>query len=110
MPLTPDLSAIAAQPLAGLIDVQPDSVVSRMLIKNTCGSATLFGFGAGQGLSEHTTPFDALIVGVTGEATVTIDGTEHGVTAGDVLQLPASVPHAVHAATDFKMLLLMLRA
>lgn len=96
--------------LLDLVTVQPGSVVSRMLLKNKSGSATLFGFGAGEGLSEHTAPCDALVVGVAGQATVTIDGTAHTVRAGDVLQLPASIPHAVHAATDFKMLLFMLRA
>jgi quercetin dioxygenase-like cupin family protein len=67
-------------------------------------------FGAGEGLSEHTAPFDAFVYVVEGEATIHLDGTPHTLAAGDMLILPADVPHAVHAATDLKMLLVMLRA
>lgn len=96
--------------LADLVTCQDGSVVSRMLLKKASGNITLFAFGAGEGLSEHTAPFDAFVYVVEGEATITLDGTPHTLAAGDMLILPADVPHAVHAATDLKMLLVMLRA
>lgn len=96
--------------LGTLIDVQPGSVVSRMLLKAPQGNVTLFAFDAGEGLSEHTAPFDALVLGVDGEAAVTVADTPHRLAAGDLLRLPANVPHAVHAETPFTMLLVMIRA
>ena len=102
--------APTAQPLADLAVFQPGSIVSRMLLKNKAGSVTLFAFAEGEGLSEHTAPFDALIVVTDGTAHVTIDGEVHTVEAGATIRLPASVPHAVHAPVDVRMLLIMLRA
>ena len=96
--------------LAGLAACQPGSVVSRMLLKNAGGSVTLFAFAAGEGLSEHTAPFDALVYVVEGEAQVEVGGEPYVVGAGRTITLPADVPHALHAAQDFKMLLVMLRA
>lgn len=101
--------APAAQPLADLAAFQPGSIVSKMLLKSKAGSVTLFAFAEGEGLSEHTAPFDALIVVTDGTAHVTIDGEMHTVGAGVTIQLPASVPHAVHAPVDVRMLLIMLR-
>jgi quercetin dioxygenase-like cupin family protein len=98
------------QPLADLAVFQPGSIVSRMLLKNKAGSVTLFAFAEGEGLSEHTAPFDALAVVTDGMAEVTIAGEQHTVGAGETLRLPASVPHAVHASADVRMLLIMLRA
>jgi quercetin dioxygenase-like cupin family protein len=98
------------QRLAGLAAIAEGSIVSRMLLKNKGGNVTLFAFGEGQGLSEHTAPFDALVIGVEGEGEVTLAGEAHRVSAGDTITLPAGVPHAVHAVADFKMLLVMLRA
>lgn len=99
-----------AQPLADLAVFQPGSIVSRMLLKNKAGSVTLFAFAEGEGLSEHTAPFDALIVVTDGTAEVTIAGDRHTVGAGETIRLPADVPHAVHASADVRMLLIMLRA
>jgi len=91
------------------VTYQPDAIVSKVLGKTRGGSATLFAFAAGQELSEHTAPFDALIYVAEGEADVTVGGREQRVAAGDLVRLPANVPHAVKAGTDFKMLLIMLR-
>lgn len=96
--------------LADLIAYQAGSIVSRMLLKKKSGNITLFAFGAGEGLSEHTTPHDALVYVIDGEADVTIGGNAHRVKAGETLLLPAHVPHAVHAPADFKMLLVMLKS
>jgi quercetin dioxygenase-like cupin family protein len=95
--------------LPDLAAYQEGSVVSRVLLKNRGGSVTLFAFAEGEGLSEHATPFDALVVVTDGEAEVTVGGVPHRVRAGEALRLPADVPHAVHAARPFRMLLTMLR-
>jgi len=97
-------------PLQSLIDYQPDSVVSRVLLKSPAGTVTLFAFDEGQGLSEHTAPFDALVQVLDGTAAITVGGVSHGVTAGHVIRLPGGVPHAVEATTSFRMLLTMIRA
>ncbi len=102
--------AVAASRLADLVAVQPGAVVSRMLLKTRAGNVTLFAFGAGEGLSEHTTPHDALVVLVEGAADVTVGGATHRLGEGETIHLPAGVPHAVQAATDFKMLLVMLKS
>ncbi len=101
----------AARPvsLAGLADYQKDGIVSRILLKDPAGSVTLFAFEAGQELSEHRTPFQALAQVVEGEAEIRIAGTPHRVRAGEAILLPADVPHAVRAVGRFKMLLTMLR-
>ncbi len=99
----------APEPVLGLIEVQPGAVVSRTVMKERSGSVTLFAFDAGEGLSEHSTPHEALVVGLDGEADVTIGGVAALVTAGQALRLPASVPHAVRARSPFRMLLVMLR-
>jgi quercetin dioxygenase-like cupin family protein len=96
-----DLSAVA---------YQPGAVVSRTLLKTGGGSVTVFAFDAGEGLSEHTAAFDALVVMVDGEAEISVGGAMHRVPAGSLLRLPANIPHAVKAVTPFKMLLVMLRA
>lgn len=95
--------------LAGLVDVQPGAVVSRALVKRPTGTVTLFAFDVGEGLLEHTTPFEALIIGVEGTATVTMLGAEHVVNPGELLRLPPRAPHALRALTPFKMLLVMMR-
>ena len=96
-------------PLAGAVDYQADSIVSKILGKTSGGSATLFAFAEGQELSEHTAPFDALIYLVEGEATISVGGEQAAVTAGELVRLTANVPHSVAAVTAFKMLLIMLR-
>jgi|SRR5688572_460979 quercetin dioxygenase-like cupin family protein len=97
-------------PLAGLVEFAPGAVVSRTLVKGEAGTVTLFAFDAGQGLSEHTAPFDALVLAVEGEASVVVGGKARSVSAGDALLLPSGVPHALVAVRRFKMLLVMIRA
>jgi len=96
-------------PLATLVTLTPDSVVSRILHKNGASNITLFAFGQGQGLSTHTAPFDAFVLVTEGEAVVTIDEQKHAVATGQCVLMPANIPHSVHAAKDFKMLLVMLK-
>ena len=98
------------KPLGELLQYQDGSIVSRVLLKNKGGSVTLFAFDQGQGLSEHTAPFEALVYGVDGEAEVEIAGQAYPVRRGETITLPANIPHAVRAATRFKMLLTMIRA
>jgi quercetin dioxygenase-like cupin family protein len=96
--------------LATLVAYQPASVVSRTLVKKSSGTVTLFAFDAGESLSEHTAPYDALVMLVDGEADIEVAGKAHRVTEGEVLLLPANVPHAVRAPGRFKMLLTMIRS
>jgi quercetin dioxygenase-like cupin family protein len=96
--------------LADLLQYQDASIVSRVLLKNKGGTVTLFAFEVGEGLSEHTAPFDALVVITDGEADVEIAGKSFKVRQGETIILPANQPHAVRAATKFKMLLIMIRA
>ena len=84
--------------------------MSRVLLKNKGGTVTLFAFDGGEGLSEHTAPFEALVFVVDGEAEVEIAGKVHSVRQNETIMLPANIPHAVRAATRFKMLLTMIRA
>jgi len=95
--------------LAGLIDFQEGSVVSRTLVKKASGNVTLFAFDSGEGLSEHSTPHDALVQILEGTATITVGGEVHQAAGGQVLLLPADVPHALTAPVPFKMLLTMIR-
>jgi quercetin dioxygenase-like cupin family protein len=106
---TAKLVAQAAD-LAGLIEYQEGSVVSRTLIDKKAGTVTLFAFDAGQGLSEHIAPFDALVYVFDGEAEVTISGKSVQLKAGEVTMLPAGKPHAVKAISRFKMMLVMVRS
>ncbi|MBN2428666.1 MAG: cupin domain-containing protein [Deltaproteobacteria bacterium] len=85
------------------------SVVSKTLLKKEIGNITLFSFDAGQGLSEHTSPFDAVVNILDGQAEITIGGKMQRVAAGEMLIMPANVPHSLHAGECFKMLLIMLR-
>ena len=92
----------------GLVDYQEGSVVSRMVTNKKAGTVTVFAFDAGEGLSEHSAPFDALVIGLEGEAEIPIGGEPHIVKEGDMLIMPANVPHAVHPVTRFKMLLVLI--
>ena len=96
--------------LLDLLQYQDSSIVSRVLLKNKGGTVTLFAFDAGEGLSEHTAPFDALVVVTDGDAQVQIAGESFRVRQGETIILPANRPHAVKATTKFKMLLIMIRA
>ncbi len=89
---------------------QTDAVVSKTLLDKKIGTITLFSFDAGQGLSEHTAPFDAVVQILDGTAAITIDGTTQQVSAGQMIIMPANLPHALKAEVPFKMLLVMIRA
>ena len=95
--------------LVELLQYQDGSIVSRVLLKNRGGTVTLFAFDVGEGLSEHTAPFDALVVVTDGEADIEISGESFKVRQGETIILPANLPHALRAATRFKMLLIMIR-
>ncbi|MDT5272889.1 MAG: hypothetical protein QOH49_5075 [Acidobacteriota bacterium] len=105
-----EASSAEVKPLAELVQYQDGSIVSHVLLKNKGGTVTLFAFGEGEGLSEHTAPFEALVLVVDGEAEVEIAGEVYSVRQGETITLPANIPHAVRAATRFKMLLTMIRA
>jgi quercetin dioxygenase-like cupin family protein len=92
-----------------LVAYQAGAVVSREIVKKKTGSVTAFAFDKGQGLSEHTAPFDALVHVLDGAAEITIGGKSHSVKRGELILMPANVPHALKAVEQFKMLLVMLR-
>jgi len=96
--------------MGDLVAYQDGSVVSKTLIDRKVGTVTLFAFDAGQGLSEHTAPYDVLVQVVDGEAEITIDGALQIVAAGQMLIMPANKPHMLKAVKPFKMLLVMIRA
>jgi quercetin dioxygenase-like cupin family protein len=96
--------------LNGLTAYQDGSVVSRTLLDRKIGTITLFAFDAGQGLSEHTAPFDAFVQVFDGVAEITIDGVAHRASAGEVIIMPANLPHSLKAVERFKMMLVMIRA
>jgi quercetin dioxygenase-like cupin family protein len=95
--------------LAAAIDYSEGSIVSKTLIDKKTGTLTLFAFGEGQGLSEHTAPFDATVFILDGEAKLTIGGKDVSAKTGQMVIMPADVPHAVRAVVPFKMLLIMIR-
>lgn len=96
--------------LNGLASYQDGSVVSRTLLDRKIGTITLFAFDSGQGLSEHTAPYDAFVQVFDGAAEITIDGIVHKVSSGEILIMPANVPHSLKAVERFKMMLVMIRA
>jgi quercetin dioxygenase-like cupin family protein len=96
--------------LGDLAGYQEDSVVSRTLIHKDAGTVTFFAFAEGQGLSEHTAPFDALVYIVDGEAEITISGELFSLKKGEMIVMPADQPHALKATRRFKMLLTMIRS
>ena len=93
-----------------LAEYQAGSIVSRTLIEKTTGTVTLFAFDEGQGLSEHTAPFDALVCVLEGESEISISGKPFSVCEGDMIIMPADKPHAVKAVKRFKMMLTMIRS
>lgn len=103
---------LTGQPLTmtELVAYQEGTVVSRTLIDKKVGTLTVFAFGAGQGLSEHTAPYDVCVQILDGEAEITISGTVHHLNAGQMIIMPANQPHALKAEKRFKMLLVMIRA
>jgi len=96
--------------IADLIQYHEGAVVSRTLVDHKTGTVTLFAFDDGQGLSEHSAPFDAMIHVLEGKAEIRIDGVPHELGAGEMIIMPAEHPHAVRAITRFKMLLTMVRS
>jgi quercetin dioxygenase-like cupin family protein len=96
--------------LSSLAEYQTGAVVSRTLIDKKIGTVTIFAFDEGQGLSEHTAPFDAFVQIVEGEASITISGKAIAATAGEIVIMPAGQPHSLRAVKRFKMLLIMIRA
>jgi quercetin dioxygenase-like cupin family protein len=96
--------------ISDLVSYQDGSVVSREVLRKSSGTVTLFAFDHGQGLSEHTAPFDALILVLDGRAEVIISGTPHSLGDGEMILLPAGKPHSLKAPERFKMLLIMIRS
>jgi len=92
-----------------MVSYQPGSVVSRTLIDKSVGTVTVFAFDSGQGLSEHTAPFDALVQIIDGTADITIAGSVHTVREGEMIIMPANKTHSLKANPQFKMLLTMIR-
>ncbi|MDD5590645.1 MAG: cupin domain-containing protein [Dehalococcoidales bacterium] len=102
------LIAESAQ-MAALVDYQSGTVVSRTIIGRNAGSVTLFAFDRGQGLSEHTAPFDALVYIIDGETDIAIGGRSIRMGAGEAVIMPANQPHALKAVERFKMMLVMIK-
>jgi quercetin dioxygenase-like cupin family protein len=96
--------------IIGSISYSDGSVVSRTLKKNDAGTVTLFSFDTGQGLSEHSAPFDAIVQILDGEAELTIGGKKITAGAGQMVIMPANIPHSVEAKARFKMMLIMVKA
>jgi len=92
------------------VDYSPGGIVSKQVIKTEKGNVSLFAFDKGEGLSEHTTPFDALVMVVDGKVDITIGGTSHLLEKGDSIVMPANIPHALTAVEKFKMVLTMIRS
>lgn len=105
-----EIAGAEAFSLSDLVTYQNGSVVSRAVLKREKGNVTIFAFDEGQGLSEHTSPFDALVQDVEGEAEVTVSGKPIALKPGDIVLLPANKPHAVKAIARFKMVLTMIRS
>jgi quercetin dioxygenase-like cupin family protein len=96
--------------VAGLVNYQDGSIVSREIINKKTGTVTIFAFDEGEGLSEHSAPFDALVIIAEGQAEITIDGKPHKLKAGELIIMPGGHPHSVKAIKKFKMLLIMIRS
>lgn len=103
------LNAAVALPLSDLISSIPGGIASRILSKTSGGSVTLFAFDEGQVLSEHTAPFDALVIVLEGVLSLTIGGQPVVATSGAIVRMPAAIPHALEARSAVRMLLVMLR-
>ncbi len=104
-----ELIAAKAYDLSSLVDYAEGGIVSRTLSKGAAGTLTVFSFDAGQGLSEHSAPFDAMVLVLEGRVQLTIGGEKVEAGPGQLVRMPAQVPHAVAALERFKMALVMLR-
>lgn len=105
-----DLEVVESLKIVALIKYQEDSIVSKTMLNKKTGSVTLFAFDKGQKLSEHTTPFDALIFLLDGEAEIIISDKPYLVKEGELIKLPANKPHALNAQKRFKMILIMIKS
>ena len=105
---TEDLKGRAIE-LAGLVNYQDGAIVSREVVSRPAGTITAFAFDRGEQLSEHTAPFDAMVIGLDGEADITIGSKVNRVKPGEMIIMPAAIPHALKAVTRFKMLLVMIK-
>lgn len=92
------------------IEYSPGATVSKIITKNKCGSTTLFSFDKGQNLSEHTTPFDAIALILDGKCEISIAGKQNSLTEGQMIVMPANIPHALEATEAFKMILIMMKS
>jgi len=108
-PSTAEIDASTAFALTSLIEVAPGAVVSRTIAKSKGGTITMFAFDTGEGLSEHSAPFDAFVQVVDGRLSLKIGGEPVVAEAGTIVRMPADVPHALHADAPTRMLLVMLR-
>ncbi len=97
------------QQLTDLVDYSVDSIVSKTILDKPTGTITLFSFDKGQKLSEHTSPYDAVVQVLDGKTRLTIGGQDQEVGEGQIIIMPANVPHSVNAEVRFKMLLTMIR-
>jgi quercetin dioxygenase-like cupin family protein len=106
------MKSLEAQPgkVLALVNYQDGSIVSREIVSKKTGTVTIFAFDEGQGLSEHTVPFDALAHVLEGQAEIAISGKPHQLKEGEAIVMPANQPHAVKAVTRFKMILTMIRS
>jgi len=105
-----EMSVAEVVRLADLVNYQEGAVVSRTLLKRATGTVTLFSFDEGQGLSEHTAPFDAVAHLLEGEAEIAVSGKPLRTKAGEAVLMPANQPHSLKALSKFKMLLTMIRS
>lgn len=96
--------------LNSLVQYQANSIVSREIVNKKSGTVTVFAFDQGQGLSEHTAPYDALVYIIDGEAQITISNVDYKLAAGELISMPANKPHALKALQKFKMLLVMIKS
>ena len=96
--------------IENLIDYQENSVVSREIIRKETGTVTIFAFDMGEGLSEHTAPFDAIVQIVDGTAEINISGKKNVVKKGELIIMPGNIPHSLNAVKKFKMILTMIRS
>ena len=108
--MSEDIKAKALD-VQSLVDYQDDSIISREVIKKELGTVTFFAFDKGQGLSEHSAPFDAMVQIIDGEAEITISGVKHTVKKGEIIIMPANEPHALQAENSpYKMILTMIKS
>jgi quercetin dioxygenase-like cupin family protein len=96
--------------LTDVVDYSAQSVVSKQVLKKDAGNVTLFAFDKGEGLSEHTAPFDAIVNILDGQAEISIGGKPHLLKTGEAIIMPANIPHALKAVEKFKMMLVMIRS